>query len=145
GLTSAHGEFQSIAQAGGRHANEAQKFLTELNDKLAALNQPPPPPVKPTTESKITPAPVDPTLPVRAAIQRYASAFNQLDADALRQVWPAMGPQYARYKTLFQAVTSIDMQVQIQRIEMSGDNSTATVNALESQESRMKGFKPGRK
>jgi hypothetical protein len=145
GLTSARGELQSIVQAGGPHANDAQKLLTELNEKLTALN-PPPPPVKPAVEPKAPPpAPVDPTVAVRAAIGRYASAFKRLDADALRQVWPAMGPQYARYKTLFQEVTSIDMQVEIQEIAMSGDNSTATVKALESQEAKMKGFKPGKK
>jgi len=145
GMTSARGELQSIVQAGGPHANDAQKLSTELNEKLTALN-PPPAPVRPTVEPKAPPpAPVDPTVAVRAAIGRYASAFNHLDADALRQVWPAMGPQYQRYKTLFQEVTSIDMQVEIQEIAMSADKSTATVNALESQESKMKGFKPGKK
>jgi len=146
GLTAVRGEFQSIAQASGPHAPEAQKFLNELNDKLAALNQPPPPPpLKPATELRSSAPAVDPSVPVRNAIQRYASAFNHLDADALRQVWPGMGSQYARYKTLFQEVSSIDMQVQIQKIQLAADNSTATVDALESQESRMKGFKPGRK
>ena len=37
------------------------------------------------------------------------------------------------------------MQVQIQEIQVGADNATATVKGLESQESKMKGFKPGRK
>jgi hypothetical protein len=42
GLTSVRGEFQSIAQASGPHALEAQKHAELNGDEHAALNQPPP-------------------------------------------------------------------------------------------------------
>src|SRR6202790_5604358 len=54
GLEAARTSFQSVAQAGGPHASEAQKFIEEINTKLTALSQPPPPvttPVKPEVPS----------------------------------------------------------------------------------------------
>jgi eukaryotic-like serine/threonine-protein kinase len=148
GLAGARGDLQSIVQNGGPHAAEAQKSLSELNDKLAALNQPTAPPLpaaKPTVKTEAPPLVADPEATVRSLIQRYAQAFNQRDADALRQVWPNMGPLYARYKTLFQEVDSISMRVDIQKIQFGPDGTTAIVNAQESQESKMKGYKTGRK
>ena len=41
GLEAARAGFRSIAQAGGPHANDAQRFVDEISTKLAALNQPP--------------------------------------------------------------------------------------------------------
>jgi hypothetical protein len=148
GLAAARGDLQSIVQSGGPHAADAQKNLSELNDKLAALNQPaapPPPAAKPTVKTEAPPVVADSEATVRSLIQRYAQAFNQRDADALRQVWPNMGPLYARYKTLFQEVDSISMRVDIQKIQFGPDGTTAIVNAQESQESKMKGYKTGRK
>jgi serine/threonine protein kinase len=148
GLAAARGDLQSIVQNGGPHAADAQKNLSELNDKLAALNQPaapPPPAAKPTVKTEAPPVVADSEATVRSLIQRYAQAFNQRDADALRQVWPNMGPLYARYKTLFQEVDSISMRVDIQKIQFGPDGTTAIVNAQESQESKMKGYKTGRK
>ncbi len=148
GLASARGDLQSIVQNGGPHAADAQKNLSELNDKLAALNQPPaspPPATKPTVKAEAPPLVADPEATVRSLIERYAQAFNQRDADALRQVWPNMGPLYARYKTLFQEVDSISMRVDIQKIQFGPGGTTAIVNAQESQESKMKGYKTGRK
>ncbi len=148
GLASARGDLQSIVQNGGPHTADAQKNLSELNDKLAALNQPPaspPPATKPTVKTEAPPLVADPEATVRSLIERYAQAFNQRDADALRQVWPNMGPLYARYKTLFQEVDSISMRVDIQKIQFGPGGTTAIVNAQESQESKMKGYKTGRK
>ena len=148
GLAAARGDLQSIVQNGGPHAADAQKNLSELNDKLAALNQPAtpsPPAAKPAVKSEATPAVADSEATVRSLIERYAQAFNQRDADALRQVWPNMGPLYARYKALFQEVDSISMRVDIQKIQFGPDRTTAIVNAQESQESKMKGYKTGRK
>jgi eukaryotic-like serine/threonine-protein kinase len=148
GLAAARGDLQSIVQNGGPHAADAQKTLSELNDKLAALNQPtapPPPAAKPTVKTEAAPPVADSEATVRSLIQRYAQAFNQRDADALRQVWPNMGPLYTRYKALFQEVDSISMRVDIQKIQFGPDGTTATVNAKESQESKMKGYKTGRK
>jgi eukaryotic-like serine/threonine-protein kinase len=147
GLTTAKNDFQSVIQTGGPHAADAQKLLTEANDKLAALNQlqPPPPVAKPPAKPETSSPVVNPEVAVRAAIQRYAQAFNQRDADALRRVWPNMGPLYARYKTLFQQVSSISMTVDVEKIQFGGDGTTAIVNAQEVQESKMNGYKSGRK
>jgi eukaryotic-like serine/threonine-protein kinase len=144
-LAAARNDFQSIVQTGGPHVADAQRYLADANDKLAALNQPPPPVPEPAVKAE-APAPVvNPEVAVRATIQRYAQAFNQRDADALRQIWPSMGPLYTRYKTLFQQVNSIFMIVDVEKIQFGADGATAIVNAQEFQESKMNGYKSGRK
>ena len=147
GLTAARKDFQSIVQNGGPHAADAQRYLADANDRLAALNQPQPPPpaAKPPVKPDTSAPAINPEVAVRAAIQRYAQAFSQRDADALRQVWPNMGPLYARYKTLFQRVNSISMSVDVEKIQFGADGTTAIVNAQEFQESKMNGYKSGRK
>ena len=144
-LASARSDFQSVIQGGGPHASDAQKYVTELNDRLATLNQPPPVVAKPPVKAEPAPPVVDPDAAVRSTIQRYAQAFNQRDADALRQVWPNMGALYARYKSLFQQVSSITMRVDIENIQFGADGTTAVVHAQEFQESKMDGYKSGRK
>jgi hypothetical protein len=146
-LTSSRRDLQSVVQSGGSHADEAQQYLSDVNAKIAALNQPPPPavtaPVKPTTAP--APAPVastpDNNAAIRSVIHRYEQAFDQRDANALRQVWPGMGNRYARYQATFAAASAIVMKVQIDTIEVSDDGTTATASGQFSQEFTPKGGK----
>ena len=142
GLEAARTGFQSIAQAGGPHASEAQKFVEEIGTKLATLNQPPPPP--PVV------APVKPEQPSAAAtkdallalIRSYELAYDQRDARALQQIWPAMGNKYAGLKGSFESASSIQMNVQTESVNVAPDGNTATVTAQFTEEYTPKGQKP---
>jgi serine/threonine protein kinase/predicted Zn-dependent protease len=140
GLDAARTAFQSVGQAGGPHAGEAQKYVDDINTKLAALNAPPPAPV----------APVKPDVPsgtadqdaVLALVKRYSQAFEQRNPDALRQIWPNMGKRYAGLKTSFESASSIKMQVQTESVSIAPDGNTATVIAQVAQEFTPQGKKP---
>jgi hypothetical protein len=130
-LTSLKGELLGIIQAGGPHAAEAQRYRSDLDNKLAGLSEPPATPAPPPAakvESPVRPAP-DNDADVRAVIQRYGQAFEQRDADALRQIWPAMGSKYGRYKQIFDLASSIQEQVTIETILISSGGATAQVKA----------------
>jgi hypothetical protein len=143
-LASASGALQPFAQ-GGSHAGEAQKYLSEINSKLAALNKPAPPPVvepPPVAATKREAPPVSPIqsdVAVRAVVQRYQQAFEQRDADALRQIWPSMGERYKKFKEGFGAAKSIHMQVEIVEVKMGADGVSATVRAIQTQNYTPKG------
>jgi eukaryotic-like serine/threonine-protein kinase len=145
GLTAARTDFESVIQSGGPHAEEAQKHLLDINNKLAALNQPvvsePKPAVKPEIPAVVT---VDNDAAVRAVIQKYVQAFDQKDADALRQIWPNMGPLYARYKRAFEGASSIREQVDIESIDLSPDGTKAVVKGQITQDFTPKGDKTKR-
>jgi serine/threonine protein kinase len=140
GLETARTGFQTIGQAGGPHAGEAQRYTDDINTKLAALNAPPPTPV----------APVKPEVPsgtadhdaVLALIKRYSQAFEQRNPDALRQIWPNMGKRYAGLKNSFESAASIKMQVQTESVSIAADGNTASVTAQVAQEFTPQGKKP---
>ena len=131
--------FQSIAQAGGPHAGEAQKFVEEINTKLTALSQPPPPvtPVKPEA-----PPGVADSDAVLELVKRYSQAFEQRNPDALQQIWPSMGKLYSGYKSSFEKASSIHMQVQTESVKIGADGNTATVTAQFTEEYTPQGQKP---
>ena len=148
-LNAASGTLQPFAH-GGPHAAEAQKYLNEINVKLAAMNKPvtPPPPVQPPPVANTpvvnakteTPPNRDADIAsVRAVIQRYQQAFEQRDADALRQIWPSMGDRYKKYKQNFGAASSIQIQLTIADVKMGTDGASATVLATQTQEYSPKG------
>ena len=143
-LTSAGGALQPFAQ-GGPHAGEAQKYLNEINARLTALNKPAPPPVveappvAPTKREAPPVSPVESDAGVRAVVQRYRQAFEQRDADALRQIWPSMGERYRKFKEGFGAAKSIQMQVEIVEVKMGADGASATVRAVQTQNYTPKG------
>lgn len=145
GLELARSSFQSLAQGGGPHANDAHEYLSEVSGKLAALNSPAPPA---TTTRQAPPAakpepaaPVDPTPAIRSVIQRYALAFDQRDADGLRQIWPSMGKRYAGFKNSFGSAASIHMEISISAVDVGGDGTTATVTSSVVQQYTPKGGK----
>jgi serine/threonine protein kinase len=148
-LTAASGALQPFAQ-GGPHAAEAQKYLNEINVKLAAMNKPvtPPPAAQPAPAANTPVVNIKPEAPpsrdadissVRAVIQRYQQAFEQRDADALRQIWPSMGDRYKKYKQNFGAASSIQIQLTIVDVKMGTDGVSATVVATQAQEYSPKG------
>jgi hypothetical protein len=148
-LTAASGALQPFAQ-GGPHAGEAQKYLNEINVKLAAMNKPvtPPPAAQPPSAANTPVVNTKPEVPpnrdadiasVRSVIQRYQQAFEQRDADALRQIWPSMGDRYKKYKQNFGAASSIQIQLTIADVKMGADGVSATVVATQAQEYSPKG------
>ncbi len=138
GLEAARTGLQSIAQAGGPHASEAQKFVEEINTKLTALSQPPPvAPVKPEVSSAAADSDA-----VLALVKRYSQAFEQRNPNALQQIWPTMGKLYAGYKNAFEKASSIRMQVQTESVKIAADGNTATVTAQVTQEYTPQGEKP---
>jgi hypothetical protein len=140
GLDAARTALQSVAQAGGPHASEARRFLDEITSKLSALNAPPTPPVAPVR----TDAPSGPTDndAVLALVKRYSQAFEQRNADALRQIWPNIGKRYSGLKNSFERASSIKMQVQTESVSIAQDGNTATVIAQITQEYTPQGQKP---
>ena len=148
-LNAASGALQPFTH-GGPHAAEAQNYLNEMNNKLAAMNKPvtPPPPAQPppvestpvvNTKTETPPNRDADIASVRAVIQRYQQAFEQRDADALRQIWPSMGDRYKKYKQNFGAASSIQIQLTIADVKMGTDGSSATVLATQTQEYSPKG------
>jgi serine/threonine protein kinase len=138
GLEAARTGFQSIAQSGGPHASEAQKFVEDINTKLTAPSQPPPAvtPVKPEASSLA--ADNDAVL---ALVKRYSQAFEQRNPAALQQIWPNMGKLYAGYKSSFESASSIRMQVQTESVKISADGNTATVTGQYTEEYTPQGQK----
>jgi serine/threonine protein kinase len=148
-LTAASGALQPFAQ-GGPHTGEAQKYLNEINVKLAAMNKPvtPPPAAQPASAANTPVVNTKPETPpnrdadiasVRSVIQRYQQAFEQRDADALRQIWPSMGDRYKKYKQNFGAASAIQIQLTIADLKMGTDGVSATVVATQAQEYSPKG------
>src|SRR5260370_2601055 len=126
-LTSAIGALQSFAQSGS-HAGEAQKYLSEINSKLTAMNKPP-------TQTAVEPPPVvESDAEVRAVVLRYQQAFEQRDANALRQIWPTIGGQYKKYTDAFGLARSIKLQMEILDVKIGADGASATVRAVVSQD-----------
>jgi eukaryotic-like serine/threonine-protein kinase len=141
GLEAARTGLQPIAQAGGPHAGEAQKIVDDIGAKLAALNQPPPPPVAmPVKPEQPSAAPAKDA--VLALIKSYEQAYDQRDARALQQIWPTMGNRYAGLKGSFESASSIQMNVQTESVNVAPDGNTATVTAQFTEEYTPKGQKP---
>jgi eukaryotic-like serine/threonine-protein kinase len=145
-LAAARTEFQSVIQSGGPHTEEAQRYLSDVNSKLAALNQPvvvpePKATVKPEKPSVAT---VDNDAAVRAVIQKYVQAFDQRNADAVRQVWPSIGPLYAKLKRAFDGASSIQEQMDIESVDFNADGTQAVVKGQMSQDYTPKGDKTKR-
>ncbi len=120
GLTTARTDFQSIVKGDGAHADEAQNYLAQVNDKLATLSQ---------SSPKTSTAAANRENSVRAAIQLYSHAFDQRDADVLLQIWPNAGPRYEGFKMWFDKASSVRMHVEIESVQFSSDGTTATVKA----------------
>ena len=78
---------------------------------------------------------------VRAAVQRYSQAFEQRDANALREIWPNMGDKYSGFRSSFENARSIRIRVAIQGVELDSNGGTAVAKALVSLDYTPKGAK----
>jgi len=143
-LEAARNSLQPFSQGGGPHATDARQYLGAINDKLAALAVPPAATSAPSsvTKPETAPAmPADPAPAIRSVIQRYALAFDQRDADGLRQIWPSMGKRYAGFKNSFGSAASIHMEINISNLDVGQDGATATVTSTVVQQYTPKGGK----
>jgi hypothetical protein len=127
-------KFQALSSDAGPQSMEALSYAngipgaivdvqTRIQRKSAGK-----PPVTPETSLTGTKA------AVRAVIQRYVQAFERKDADTLTKIWPTIGPNYASYKSAFEAAGSIRMQLNIRSLDISKDRATAIVEARVSQD-----------
>jgi AAA-like domain/PEGA domain len=67
---------------------------------------------------------------IRAVVARYADAYEKRDADALRKIWPTMDSRrFAGFKQAFGMASAIRMQVSVDKIDLSNDDTAATVTA----------------
>jgi eukaryotic-like serine/threonine-protein kinase len=136
-LEASRSELQSIVRGGGARASDAQRLLDEVNLRINALNAPP---VTPVTPPPVAP---DETPAIRAAVQQYATAFQQRDADALRKIWPSLGgAEYERFKQSFSMAGAIRMSLSNENIVVAADHATATVTADVNQDYTPKGGRP---
>jgi eukaryotic-like serine/threonine-protein kinase len=119
---------------GSAHRADAQGQLNQLlaanSAKAASSNPPTPAPVAPSTAPI---AKANPEADIRALIEKYADAYNQRDADALRRIWPTIGARYSKLKTVFAAASSIREEVNIESIEVTADGTKAAVKGRSSQ------------
>jgi predicted Zn-dependent protease len=126
---------------GSLHSAEAQSILSQLaavSAKSAAPNQPAVSSAKPPAKAESAPAAgvnaSNPEKDIRAAVQRYVDAFNQRDANLLRQIWPGMRPkQYTTLKDSFGNAKSIQERVDINSVDVAADGATAVVKGQVSQ------------
>jgi hypothetical protein len=123
--------MQSFTQT-GPHVDEAQKCVSDITAKLSALNQPPaavvPSPATPPAKRETQNATAVDEAAVRNVVETFFRAFEERNADELRQVWPTI-PQkrYDGYKSSFADARSITMQIVSQSVNVSPDGGTATV------------------
>jgi hypothetical protein len=131
GLAAARESMQSFTQT-GPHVDEAQKCVSDITAKLSALNQPPaavvPSPATPPAKRETQNATAVDEAAVRNVVETFFRAFEERNADELRQVWPTI-PQkrYDGYKSSFADARSITMQIVSQSVNVSPDGGTATV------------------
>jgi len=125
----------------GPQTADAQQYLTDINRKLDALNQPaPPPPPAVKTEPPNTAAADE--RAIRDVVQRFISAFEQRNPEGINQVWPTIPARtYAGYKSSFDKASAIQMQVLGETVKINPDGVTATVSAQLAQQYSPKGQK----
>jgi serine/threonine protein kinase len=121
GLTAARNSFQRITDNDPSHAEGARQFLNEIDNKLAELNKP----VQPTP-AEIAAAD---DKAIRGVVQSYFNAFQQGNADGLKQLWPTM-PQrmYDAYRSSFAQLSATTIAPVSWDVKRSPDGATATVS-----------------
>lgn len=141
GLTAARTDLQAVIQGGGPHADEAQKYRADVDSRLAATSQPVATPAPPPVKAEVPPpVKADNDADVRAVIQRYAQAYNQRDALALRQIRPSLSANaYAALKKSFDSASSIRVQINVQSVEIDPEGATAVVKGEMSLDYAQKG------
>src|SRR5437879_5200439 len=141
-LELAQGELQAIVNGNGPHTVDAQKYLSQIPARIAALAPPSTLTVSPPSKTEISPSQSADRDAVLAVVQSYAQAFERRDADALRKIWPTMGNKYDGIKNSFQLASSIQMQVRVENVEIAPGGMTAVVTTTISQVYRPRRKKP---
>jgi hypothetical protein len=131
GVEAARASFQLIAQGGGSHANDASKYLSEINGRSTPSAAAPTPVVRQDLSS--TRAQDESAL--RELISRYEQAFQQRNIDALRAIWPGIdNKRYDKLKSIFSSDIALGVLVQVEvrsmGIQISPDGQRATITAL---------------
>ena len=144
-LETSRASLQAVAQGGGIHAADARGYVNEIDTKLAALNQLPPPAERVETPASV--AGVDDDAAVRSVIKKYEQAVEQRSADAVQAVWPSLGKKrYERFKKNFESAIALHMQSEIEfhieKVEIGQDRQHATVNAQQLQTNTLQGKAP---
>jgi serine/threonine protein kinase len=140
GLEKSGNDFQTIVRENGPQAGDAQKYLAEINGKLEALIEAPPPPPRTAKTDADTTATDDGAI--RDVTQRFFHAFEQRNPDLLNQVWPSIPEKrYDGYKRSFEQASAIGMQVVNESVKISPDGATASVSAQTQQQYTPKGQK----
>jgi len=103
GLAAARGDFQSIVQNGGPHADQAKQYVADIDRKLVSLNAPPSqPPVVPTKPAANPDVPaaaggnVDATeeKAILAALDQFNLAFAHGRPREVMAIWPKVDRKY---------------------------------------------------
>jgi hypothetical protein len=128
-LEAARNSFQSVAQAGGSHAADARRYVSEINTKLASLNQQTTPSLQPAPKVEPPAQKIDERTAISSLIQQYEQVCEQKDADALAKIWPGIGKGYDKYKSAFDSASAYHVNVHIDSLEVTPDSQAATVNA----------------
>jgi len=99
GLTAARGDFQSVVQNAGVHADEARKFISDINARLFALNRPPVTAPQPSVSPE--PPPPVATNPnaadeasIRSALDQFNRAFAHKSEGEVKAIWPKVVKKY---------------------------------------------------
>ena len=130
--------FQAIVHDNGSQANNAQKYLAEINKKLDVLNAVQPPPAKPQPKVNAT---TSDEPAVWQVVQQFFQAFEQKDLNGMVRVWPNI-PQkrYDGYKKSFEQPSAIGIHIVSESVKI-GPDGTATVSAEVEQAYTPKGQK----
>jgi hypothetical protein len=139
GVDVARASFLLIAQGSGSHANDASKYLSEINSRIAA-----PPVAPPAVKQDLPSTRVQDEAAVREVINRYEQAFQQRNIAALRSIWPGIDKnKYDKLKNTFDRDIALHVQVQIEvrrmRVDISPDGQRATITASLFQEHSLEG------
>jgi hypothetical protein len=116
-----------------RPANATNAMLTApastpapdaVTSPATVVPTPLPPAAAPSTSSVDSPSARDERVAIRAALNRYESAYNRLDVDAVRTVWPSLDQR--ALARAFESLTAQRVALQTCNVDVSG--STARAN-----------------
>jgi serine/threonine protein kinase/predicted Zn-dependent protease len=141
GLEKSRADFLAIARGNGPRTSDAQRYVADIDRKLEALNQPPPP-TAPAVEKAESNTAVEEAA-VREVIGRFFQAFEQRNANSLSQVWPTIPRKsYDGYKNSFLQASAISMRIAAENVKIGSGDATATVTAQSEYQYTPKGQPP---
>ena len=119
-LEKARNEFDAIARAGGPHANDAQKYISDITAKLAALNAQPP--VKKSVDTPVATPERDAVL---AVLDQYATAYGRGDLRGILRVWSGLPEKERRaFEDMFKFTSSREMEFRPGEPQIAGNSAS---------------------